>query len=139
MAASVRHDVDRLVLWDPVSDGAAYAQELTATAVASPAYRDVGSSGAVLEVLGFPLTQETIAGLERVTTNTFSGELPPTLLLSTVDDPDRYEPLRTSLREGASELTDEVMAGPLAWVVEGDLGAAGMPVPALKRIAQWLA
>jgi hypothetical protein len=130
------------VLWDPVFDGAGYVQELSDPKhVRHPdAWSELPDSEGepTCSVFGFPLTPTMRRGIDRVRIEAFDAPLPPTLLISTVDDPERYDPLRERLRAQGVELTDRVMEGPVAWVEEGDFGTSGMPVPALRAIAEWL-
>jgi pimeloyl-ACP methyl ester carboxylesterase len=143
MAARSRPDVDRLVLWDPVVNGDAYLEEISTPAnnvIRPAAYRELEESqgGEVYAVHGFPLTPSMRHRIGSVTVERFAPPLPPTLLVSTVDDSDRYAPLRRALTQQGVELTDMVMEGPIAWIEQGDFGTAGMPVPALRAIAAWL-
>ena len=141
-AASERTDIDRLVLWDPIIDGRAYLRELSdPVGVLQPAaWRELAETGAdpTYSVRGFPLTADMRAGIATVRVEDFGRSLPPTLLVSTVEDPQRYEPLRQRLRESGTSFTDEVTRGPLVWVEVEEFGAAGMPVGALRAIAEWL-
>src|SRR5688572_20079457 len=103
MAASRRTDVDRLVLWDPVVNGESYLREISTPAwnVLRPAaYRELedGQGGEVYAVHGFPITPKMRRSIESVTVERFAPPLPATLLVSTVDDPDRYDPLRGTLK-----------------------------------------
>jgi hypothetical protein len=135
--------VDRLVLWDPVVNGEAYLEEISTPAinVLKPAsYRELekAEGGEVYAVHGFPITPRMRRSIGSISTERFAPPLPPTLLVSTVDDPDRYAPLRRTLEEQGVEHTDLVMKGPIAWLEQGDFGTAGMPVQALRAIAGWL-
>jgi hypothetical protein len=93
----------------------------------------------VLEVMGFPLTPEMRRGMESYDTTVLGEGLPPTFLLSTVPDPDRYTPVRDALTVSGNGWTEEQFGGPEAWVEEDDFGTSGMPVEALRRVAEWLA
>lgn len=72
--AAQRGDVERLVLWDPILDGAAYLRELR---VAHEAWlRDhaqrrngAGEGAPLLEALGFPIPPGLSASLERLRFN----------------------------------------------------------------------
>ena len=143
MAANVRTDIDRLVLWDPVADGTSYLEEISTprkNVIRPAAYREFEESQGdeVYAVHGFPLTPSMRRGVTSVTVDRFASPLPPTLLVSTVADPERYDPLRRRLTEQGVEFTDRVAEGPIAWVEEGDFGTSGMPVKALREIQAWL-
>jgi pimeloyl-ACP methyl ester carboxylesterase len=142
LAARDRSDVDRLVLWDPVVDGEEYLRELSnpKNVLHPAAWRDLAKSGEepTCSVLGFPLTPTMRTGIRKIRPEVFDPPLPPTCLVSTVDDPERYTALRRRLRDGGADFADKVMDGPVTWVEEGDFGTSGMPVPALHAIAEWL-
>lgn len=142
-AARRRKEVDRLVLWDPIFDGKAYLRELSEPSqVLHPtAYEQLrGPEGErTFAVLGFPLTPEMHRGIGAVRPDWFEPPLARTLLVSTLDRPEHYEPLREQLRIAPHNFEDEICDGPTAWVEEGNFGTSGMPVTALRTIAEWLA
>jgi pimeloyl-ACP methyl ester carboxylesterase len=135
-------DVDRLVLWDPVVDGAEYIDALLGESGTrlSKAYPDhLAEDGTEIpEVLGFPLTPQMRKGIETLHPNLLRSGLPPTLLVSTVSDPDRYAPIKKELELGGGEWSEIRFEGPEAWVEEGNLGTTGLPVAAIRRITEWL-
>lgn len=135
-------DVDRLVLWDPVMDGAEYIDSLWGESGTRPsrAYPDhlAENETEIPEVLGFPLTPHMREGIETLHPNLLRSGLPPTLLVSTVSDPDRYNPIRKVLELGGGEWSETRFEGPEAWVEEGNLGTTGLPVAAIRRIVEWL-
>lgn len=139
-----RKDVDRLVLWDPVLDGPAYAEELvtlgkaiTGSAGKMPA--GFPSEGGVVQTMGFPMTQPGQAGIRSILPSLIQAGLPPVLLISTVPDPERYSFLERALDEAGIEWSRETVEGPEAWVEEENFGTSGMPVAALRRMSEWLA
>ncbi len=71
LLAGQRGDVERLVLWDPVLDGAAYLRELQATHEAwlrdhTHRRRRPSEEDRPLEALGFPLPAGLTASIERL-------------------------------------------------------------------------
>ncbi|MEO5589859.1 MAG: alpha/beta hydrolase [Gemmatimonadaceae bacterium] len=66
LAAADRADVDTVVLWDPVIDGAEYAGALIAEGIHHESYRSAPVRGDAVSVLGFPLTPAMQAGLESL-------------------------------------------------------------------------
>jgi pimeloyl-ACP methyl ester carboxylesterase len=143
MAARTRTDIEQLVLWDPVADGLAYLREIATPAsnVLHPnAYREFEEvlGGEVYAVHGFPMTPRMQKSIASVRPERFSAPLPPTLLVSTVPDPERYDPLRRRLAGEGIEVTDRPTEGPIAWMEEGDFGTSGMPISALREITGWL-
>lgn len=71
MVGAERGDIDHLVLWNPIISGKAYIEELKAAqkemlkyAYAEPKYHTNGDKPT--EILGFPLTDFMLAGLEKI-------------------------------------------------------------------------
>ena len=69
LAASQRRDVERLVLWDPILDGAAYLEELRAAHEDwlrdhAQGRRGAGEGEPVREALGFPIPPGLASSLE---------------------------------------------------------------------------
>ena len=59
--------------------------------------------------------------------------------MATVAEPGRYSSVESALDDAGVEWIREDVAGPEAWVEEENFGTSGMPVAALRRIAEWLA
>lgn len=141
MGARERDDVEKLVLWDPVYDGKQYLGQLCHPLnVMYPKAYDQLASGEepTIASLGFPLTPAMRRSIGRVSLDVFDPPLPPTMLVSTVRDPHRYDPLRARMSAGGVDLSEARTDGPMTWIEEGDLGASGMPVNALRAVAQWM-
>ena len=141
--AQRRSDVDHLVLWDPVVDGAEYLDELIGVSRSdlSSAYPDHLAEGGdgIHEVSGFPLTPQMQKGIATLHPSLLRSGLPSTLLVSTVPEPDRYAVVREELDLGGGEWNEADFDGPVAWVEDGDFGTSGMPVAAIRRIVEYLA
>lgn len=127
MTARSRHDVHRLVLWDPVFDGAAYLRELAPSSSGTPP----------LNARGFLISQDAYVDIGSIDLRTFRGPLPQTLVVST-QSPDACRPLEHLLRSSGTDVVSEYRAGPGAWVEIGSFGASGMPVAALGEMARWV-
>jgi len=126
--AAGRADVDRIVAWDPVVDGRAYLQSLEPFAT---------SDGEALEGQGFVLTPETRAQFAAVTPAVYARLRVPTLIILTQEDAAGIDPALKAGAGAARRLEVESVAGPCVWI-EGELGTGGLPVEALRRIADWL-
>jgi pimeloyl-ACP methyl ester carboxylesterase len=127
--AAERHGgVHRLVLWDPVVDGAAWMH------AAVPA----GQRAFPVQVGGFPLTAEFAEEIASVNGAIPEQRLPPVLLVSTAATGD-LEALEQRLHDAGTDVTRVTCPGAPAWEEIGNFGAAGMPVTALQRIAEWVA
>lgn len=141
--ASKRKDIDRLVLWDPVVDGGQYTEALVQenSISFSDSYSSLQGEAETktCEVSGFPLTSRMREGIGTLSSSTFDADLPSTLLVSSVKDPERYRAVREALDAKGVDWTWAGFDGPEAWVEEGDLGTAAMPVAVVRRITEWLA
>lgn len=131
LTAAGRRDVDRLVLWDPIIDGAAYVTEKTKNSVGR------GEAGGVVQVAGFPLTAELQESMATILLTARQERLPPTLLVSTVQA-DTYHPLERALVRGGVDVRTICHPGPSAWSDAANFGSGGMPVAALDAIVEWM-
>jgi len=127
-AAAERSDVARVVAWDPVLDGRAYLDMLEQTA---------RHEGDTLDDQGFAVTAETRAQFAAVTPATYARVGQPMLVILTQGDPGAIDP---AMRGGSGDerrMDVECVPGACVWE-EGELGPGGLPVRALRRIADWL-
>lgn len=138
-----RKDVKKVVLWDPILDGREYLSSL----LNRPGVQDLSGNPdlpenhrgeEVFEVMGFPITPPVREGMEAIHPLLLGSGLPPTLLISTVPDPERYSGIEKALQDSDVENSFETFGGPEAWIEEGDFGTSGMPVVALRRISDWV-
>jgi pimeloyl-ACP methyl ester carboxylesterase len=120
-AAAEEGDGARVVLWDPVFEGAELLRELAAKA------------GGAREVEGFLLPDRLREELATATLRGLPGARSPVLVA-----------VSTPVTEGAvaqlvgAELSVRVIPGRKSWEQEGDFGAGAVPVALLNGIAQWL-
>ena len=128
-AASGLGEVDRLVLWDPVVDGAAYVREVMARAA-----RQDGRT----EADGFVVTGNVRDALSACSQEAFPDVRVPALVVQTREQAAVNE-LVTRLEGTSPSIASRTSPGPVAWEEEvGDFGTSGMPVPTLQGIAEWL-
>lgn len=132
-AAASRRDVDRLVLWDPIADGAGYVREL----IEVKGRGRNGDGRGTVQVAGFPLTAQLQESMGAIGLATWEKRLPPTLVVSTAQ-PDTYHPLERALRDCGVEVTTVCHPGPSVWSDEVDFGSVGMPVAALNAMVEWI-
>lgn len=126
-----RADVNRLVLWDAVTDGAGYL----ARAGVSP---DSGAGGAACEASGVVLTPALRADIEGLTLERYGAGLPATLVLTTSGPASRGIQLRERLGSVAVDCRAEHVPDVAVWQVEWGQGGEGMAVSAVQRIVEWL-
>jgi alpha/beta superfamily hydrolase len=127
VAARRRDAVDRLVLWDPVVDGAEYADDLSREATAH-ADRD-----GTVEVSGFLLTRRMESEIRALDLVALAPALPErTLVVAS-------EPLPShgSLRVALQGREFEEVASPAPWLEDRSTGVGAIPVPVLHAIARW--
>lgn len=130
-AAATRHDVDRMVLWDPVVDGRSYLRELGV----EPSSESVPDQ----DVLGVVLSSSARKDLESLTIERFSPGLPRTLVVDTRPSSGVYDPLVQRLREGGVDCSVEHQPDVPVWREEWGRGGVGLAVAAINIIAMWLA
>jgi pimeloyl-ACP methyl ester carboxylesterase len=120
LLAAQRGDVERLVLWDPIVDGAAYLEELRDAHQAwlrDHAQRGNGPGEASLqEALGFPLPPGLVASLER-------------LRLAGADSPSA----------NVLVIDHRSFPGGQVWLHQDGLSRTLVPHAVLQSITSWLA
>jgi pimeloyl-ACP methyl ester carboxylesterase len=126
--AAERSDVTRIVAWDPVWDGRAYLQALE---------KDARSEGDTLEDRGLALTPEARAQFEAITPALYTRLRLPVLVIVTQGNAAGIEPALRPGPGGDGGVDVEYVEGACPWT-EGEFGPGGLPVQALRRIADWL-
>lgn len=129
-AAAARKGIKQLVLWDPVLDGKRYIDELCV--------EDDARAGTV-DALGAPLTDAMRASIGKVTPALLDAKLPPALFLYNQQDEPAQAGARAHIEAAPERWSVQSYEGPRAWHGDGDFGSAGMPVAALRAIAEYLA
>lgn len=133
LAARGRHDVSRLVLWEPVTDGATYLASLEARSQAGRA-----SSKPASETRGVALAPQIREDIESISLECFSSSLPPTLLLTTGESESSVSTLRDRLSAAKVELTSIHGQDVPVWQAQEGVVAGGMPVTSVRAIVDWL-
>jgi uncharacterized protein len=128
MAAKKHGGVDRLVLWDPVIDGPEYLAGIGLNS-ASP--------DATVDVRGVGLTPLVRRQIGDVSAESFAPPLPRTLVISTTDVADSTMAFTRHLVEHGVDAEFDHVPDVAAWH-GAEIGAAAMPVKALRKIVAWL-
>lgn len=125
--AAARPDVvDRVVLWEPVTAGPEYLDELL---------DGVGQVGdEPVEVSGFPLPRDFVEDLKNLDLRGTPGRR-CRALLARAAPPSAAELERID----ASDVAVVAVDSPSCWVEEADYGAGAVPVDMLAAIVEWLA
>lgn len=127
--AAERDDVERLVLWDPVVEGAAYLDEVRAHA----SHVEPHPSGS-LGVNGFPLTpllQEELGALSLLRPLPLRGSAQ---IICSEERPE-VERLAAQLGGGAAA---RVVPSPSDWNKVDDFGGVLIPQALIREIVTWL-
>jgi pimeloyl-ACP methyl ester carboxylesterase len=126
-AARMRCDVDRLVLWEPLTDGAGYLAGL-------------GLRGAVApwEAQGTLLSAQLRRDIEGVSLDVFGAGLPRTLVLTSNDAADGGAALREHLSARGVAHDAQYVPDVAIWAREWGSGGVGMPVRAVRSIVAWM-
>lgn len=139
-AAAARGDVSRLVLWDPIVDGAAYVAELEALAEvpAGTGARGAMDSADTWGVMGFPVTagfRRELATLEsgRVTT----APAAKALVIAAAARPADPQ-LEAALRAAGSTTTYRLLPSEGSWGEVDNYGSALIPQQIVQGIVQYL-
>ena len=128
-AARASPAVDRLVLWDPVTDGKAYAVDeiLSGTPVGSSG--DVETRGFVFsKTIQRELAQASLTALDR---------FPANVLILVREDSDEFRQLETHVRTAGAAVDFEYAESPPSWTEMADLGVGALPAEALRCMAAW--
>lgn len=133
-------DIERLVLWDPVDDGARHIDELrtkrTPWEEAQPVARVPLDPD---EVVGAALPASLRAEIEAVSSELYATRLPRTLLLNTKEAATAHEPVAARMVAAGVDATCEHVPDVQVWREEWGRGGVGLAVRAVERISTWLA
>lgn len=133
LASRGRNDVSRLVLWEPVVDGATYLASLEEHSE----LRQAGTKAAS-ETRGVPLAPQIRRDIESISLECFSSNLPPTLLLTTGESESTASAMRGHLSAAKVELTSIHAQDVPVWAAQEGVVAGGMPVTSVRAIVDWL-
>lgn len=121
--------VDKLVLWDPVSDGGEYVEEQIRVG------ESMGSGGD-MEARGFLFTRSLQHELQS-SSLTDAETFPSRVLIVTSADTSRHRRLHEHVRSRGSEVEFDFLASAPPWEERADLGVGALPADAVNRIAEW--
>jgi pimeloyl-ACP methyl ester carboxylesterase len=135
--------VEGLVLWDPVTDGSAYAEELFALCRAQPiAIKEpvarAASVGGGFEILGFPLTARIQGELEGLSLAAIARDIPCPVHVVVSGSESKCELARAALKPVLSPTIERIETLPV-WVEDWPRNSGVVPVRILQRIVQWVA
>jgi pimeloyl-ACP methyl ester carboxylesterase len=140
-----RADVKAVVLWDPVTDGGRYVQELAAAqaeidrwSLASDTMRPPVALAKfeTIDLLGFPLTAAMRRSIESVTRDMYQQTTMARVFVFFSNPSPEEAALREAFDAAAVSAPVETMVGQTPWR-EDDPGAGGqLPFPLLERMVE---
>lgn len=144
MAAATRKDVDRIVLWDPVVEGAEYVEALLRNRHSPfsnvPAHiaNRVPRPDETIGTLGFPLTPALRSGLAGLDLGSITAPAAGRLTMIVSEERDEYVRLRTKLGERRVPSTFQHVASAGNWAEVDKYGAALLPQEIIQGIVTTL-
>jgi pimeloyl-ACP methyl ester carboxylesterase len=140
-AATEEESVETLLLWDPVSDGTRYLNNMIdmhdAFVVDLDRFpeghvRDVDASGN--ELVGMPFTDEFRKSLERIDLLSIANLNARKIAVVVTDDQPRYRQTSKHFRSLVGPCSYHVLDEPASWDALSDLGVAIMPHELLRSV-----
>lgn len=133
-----RKDVDAVVLWDPVVQGADHLAGLQRLDAAVARERALKVNAG--ELLGFPMSVALATELQAIDLLQHVPGLPARTLMVVSENVLGQDAVRTALetaRPGAQPF-EHIQSQP-AWLEDQHSGAGAVPVKLLQRVVEWLA
>lgn len=134
LASAGRDDVDQLVLWDPVVNGAAYLRELAAVAD-EPV--DAGSD--TVGVLGFPLTAMMRDEIEKIELTELHPMSVGEVAIFVASENERARELKHALEERDCRACYQCVPSAGSWNEVDNFGGALVPQEIIRGIVDRLA
>jgi uncharacterized protein len=132
MAGATRGDIDGLVLWDAVSDGKAYLEELLAFAKRKRRQTDANQA----DISGFPLTPCMRTDLEHIDLLAIPKKPADNILLIESHQEAGEGRLKDHFERMGSYIDDQSFPGPQIWREEPD--SSIVPVQILQAVVSWI-
>jgi pimeloyl-ACP methyl ester carboxylesterase len=142
-SADLANTVDGLVLWDPITEGPAYAEELYALcraqpiAIKEPVARPANVGGG-FEILGFPLTARIQGELQGLSLAAIARGIPCPIRVIVSGPESKCELARAALKPASSVTVERIEALPV-WIEDWPRHSGVVPVKILQQIVQWVA
>jgi pimeloyl-ACP methyl ester carboxylesterase len=142
-SADLARTIESLVLWDPITEGSGYIEELYAACRAQPIVikEPVSRStsyGGGFEILGFPLTTRIGRELEGLSLAAIARDI-PCPVHAVVSGPELAVELSRAALKPVSSLAIEQIETPPIWFEDWPRNSGVVPVKILQQIVQWVA
>lgn len=138
VAPARRRDIDAVVLWDPVVQGAEHLAELQRLDAAVARERNLKVNPG--EVLGFPMSAGLAADLQAIDLLAHVPGLPARSFMVVSETSARQDAVRAALETARPGVpaAEHIPSLP-AWLEDQHSGAGAVPVRLLQRIVEWVA
>ena len=144
LAAAERHDVDALVLWDPVATGAGYLAEINARQQAWVAQEQWARPNTAArfdkdEVLGFPLPAALVRDLNELDIAVLDA--PTTRVLVVHEQAPAAaagEGFQRHWRDGGARIDTRQLDAEPVWSHKAAVTKAMVPTALIEHVAKWL-
>ncbi|MEP7209271.1 MAG: hypothetical protein ABI740_00410 [Alphaproteobacteria bacterium] len=135
--------IESLVLWDPITEGSGYIEELYAECRAQPIVKREPvprstSDGGGFEILGFPLTARIGRELEGLSLAAIARDI-SCPVRAVVSGPEAAVELSRAALKPVSSLTIEQIETPPIWFEDWPRNSGVVPIKILQQIVQWVA
>jgi len=142
LAVRGRDDVDDLVLWDPVVEGALYLEQLRkaqqAHAGVDPGALDALPQGRSAGILGFPMTGDLCRQLAGIDLTCLAPGPLRRVLTVAAEERDEYGRLASHLASGPAPAELRCVPSPGSWAEVDDFGSALIPQQIVQAIVAFL-
>jgi pimeloyl-ACP methyl ester carboxylesterase len=122
--AAQRNEVQRLILWDPVSDGGAYLRNM----------QHAGRVGEGFEASGVIFSDRLKREILKLQPRDYGAGLPDTVIVNSLPASDSYRSLVAHLKSGGVNCIQEHAPDIPVWEAEWGRAGVGLPVQSLGRI-----
>jgi pimeloyl-ACP methyl ester carboxylesterase len=143
LAAAQRNDVESIVLWEPIIDGAKYIEELCVLhenwmSENLPDNGRSSQSNGNLEIMGTPLSPKMRAGLEKIKLLKLQQHLAPNLMGIENSMRPYKEPFEEALKGLGKNVEYHRIPAPEAWAGGAGMDTVYVPGQTLNLIVSWI-
>lgn len=139
LAGARRRDVEALVLWEPILDGAAYAAEMQEVGRLYRRANRIEADAGPEDVMGFPLGGPLRQSLEELKLTMRRRPARRVLFLAEGDPTPDAERLSAALKKLGATPESRPTAQARVWLGSQGVARALIPQEALKSVVGWLA
>jgi pimeloyl-ACP methyl ester carboxylesterase len=140
-AATIRNDLDAVVMWNPVVDGSTYVRELLAMARRDGGRVETGGAEheETMGVRGFPLTRRLREAMEHIDLLALDGIAARQVYILSSKRHDEYSRLQTRLNSMELDATCKSVRCSVPWSESDDDVTAVLPTDILQNVVDYFA